>query len=270
MKKDRLPTLSVPTEEATERVSEQIRKGEDIRDRSIAYPEDLGEARKAYNRWNAYNVDMLRRFFDTTVVADEYRQVVFEPPTLSLEPEPFTKKVADFKQGMGRKIHKLQSIRDRLPLFSVHEIRRIAGGRNEVRKGTLFIVTPDKHEDPEQANVLITMRLAAMERGLQPLMAENPDSKKPINPQALDLLTTAEFVVADLTHGRPEVYFQAGFAEAFGNTPIYVAKKGTEVAFDTGEYEVIFFKDNEQLLAELNKRLAGMMEKGKVHVKAST
>jgi hypothetical protein len=270
MKKDRLPALTVSTEEALGRVSEQIRKGEDIRDRSLAYPEDLEEARKAYNRWNAYNVDMLRRFFDTTVVADEYRQVVFEPPTLSLEPEPFTKKVTDFKQGLDRKVHKLNSIRDRLPLFSVHEVRRIAAGRNEVRKGTLFIVTPDKNEDPDQANVLITMRLAAMERGLQPMLAEKGNSGKPIGPQALDLLTAAEFVVADLTHGRPEVYFQAGFAEAFGNTPIYVAKKGTEVAFDTGEYQVIFFEDNEQLLAELNKRLAGLMEKTKVHVKAGT
>ena len=259
----RLPTLLIPTEEAGDQIEERVRKGEQLRDRKIAYSEDLEEARKEYQRWNTYNLDMLTRFFDTPGVADEYRHTPFESAILSLEPEPVEKRASDFRKGMDRKIHKLASIGDRLPLFSFHQFRRTAASAPNVVLGSLFITIPSADYDAEMRNVLMAIKLASMECGLEPIQIVNPDGNGPISPKILETLANAEFVVADLTHERPCVYFIAGFAEAMCNTPVYVARKGTKISFDPEDYSVIFYENNENLRAQLHERLQDLKEHGK-------
>jgi len=250
-----LPVLRVPIGEAEEQLTERIEKGIAIRDRKIVYPEDLEKARSEYQRWNTYNLDMLKRFFSTPAIPQEYRQVPFKPSDISLRPSPLAKRADDFKQGISRRIHKLESIRDRLPLFECKQGRSAMMTGDRARKGTVYVSLPPRDGDTELGNVFITVRLAALECGLEPLVPDDPPVNGVITHEVIKELASAELVIADLTHSSPNVYYQAGFAEARGNTPVYIARKGTRVPLDLEEHSVIFFENTEQLLSELETRL---------------
>lgn len=57
----------------------------------------------------------------------------------------------------------------------------------------------------------------------------------------MESIQKAEYVIVDLTESRPNVFYEAGYAQGIGKIPIYIAKKGTELEFDLKDYPVIFF-----------------------------
>ena len=63
----------------------------------------------------------------------------------------------------------------------------------------------------------------------------------------LESIQKAEFVIADLSHARPNVYFEVGYAHGLGKIPIYVASSDTKLEFDLKDYPVIFFKGLREL-----------------------
>jgi hypothetical protein len=82
-----------------------------------------------------------------------------------------------------------------------------------------------------------------------------------ITGRMLTSIEDAEFVVVDLTNARPNVYYEAGYAQGLGKTPVYLARKGTEIPFDIKDYPVILYpymRDLKTLLADrLNAVRAG-------------
>ncbi|MGH6902290.1 MAG: hypothetical protein ACREIR_06075 [Geminicoccaceae bacterium] len=75
----------------------------------------------------------------------------------------------------------------------------------------------------------------------------------------------ATFVVADVTFGSVNVYYELGFAEALGKDVIVVAKEGTELPFDTNDIPTTFFRDQtrlEQSLRSRIERLTGRQARG--------
>ena len=59
----------------------------------------------------------------------------------------------------------------------------------------------------------------------------------------MESIRRAEYFIVDLTHSRANVYYEAGYAQGLGKTPIYVARQGTPLEFDLKDYPVIFFKN---------------------------
>ena len=81
-------------------------------------------------------------------------------------------------------------------------------------------------------------------------------------PRIIQSIDRAEFVICDLTHDRPNVYFEAGYAHGRGKVPIYVARKGTRIHFDVKDYPVIFFGSLRELRDQLSERLKALATKG--------
>jgi hypothetical protein len=65
----------------------------------------------------------------------------------------------------------------------------------------------------------------------------------------------ATFVVADVTFGSVNVYYELGFAEALGKDVIVVAKEGTELPFDTNDIPTTFFRNQTRLEEALRSRI---------------
>jgi nucleoside 2-deoxyribosyltransferase len=82
-----------------------------------------------------------------------------------------------------------------------------------------------------------------------------------ITDRIIESIDRAEFVICDLTHARPNVYFEAGYAHGRGKVPIYIAREGTEIHFDIKDYPVIFFGSVRELKKELNERLKGVAKR---------
>jgi hypothetical protein len=71
----------------------------------------------------------------------------------------------------------------------------------------------------------------------------------------LAAIESAEFVVADLTHPKPNVFYEAGFAQGLGKTPIYLARKGSVIPFDVKDYPIILYPNMRELRTQLAERL---------------
>lgn len=63
------------------------------------------------------------------------------------------------------------------------------------------------------------------------------------------------FLVTDLTTGNQGAYFETGYAMALGKEVIRICKEGEEVHFDQNHYNIIFYNDQVDLKAKLEKRL---------------
>jgi nucleoside 2-deoxyribosyltransferase len=64
-------------------------------------------------------------------------------------------------------------------------------------------------------------------------------------------IQTCGFVIADLTIGRPNVYYEVGCAMALGKKLILTSKKDREVHFDLAGYNRIEWSGSENLKKQL-------------------
>ena len=130
--------------------------------------------------------------------------------------------------------------------------------RQSVVAGFVFIAMPMGSDDPLLEDVHEAIKEVATDIDLQAERVDDPQTNERISPRILESLRTAEFVVADLTHSKPNVYFEAGYAEAMGTTPVYIARVGTDLEFDVQDYPVIFFENVTDLKRDLARRLKGL------------
>ncbi len=124
-----------------------------------------------------------------------------------------------------------------------------------------------------------TSMRAAFEEGIKPALIEckyeppfrvddpehdhavvEPSFTDRIDDRILSEIRRARFVVADATGHRPNVYFEAGFADGLGIPIIWTCKAGSEadLSFDTRQIEHIVWKDpsdlRDRLAAKIRRR----------------
>lgn len=124
-----------------------------------------------------------------------------------------------------------------------------------------FIAMAMHAEDAELDDVLDAIKEGASRCGIQAERIDDLQSNERITDRVLESIRNAEYVVVDLTHSKPNVYYEAGYAQALGKTPIYLAKHGTTVEFDLKDYPVIFFSGLRQLKDSLEKRLRSLADR---------
>lgn len=126
--------------------------------------------------------------------------------------------------------------------------------------GYAFIAMPIDPEDIELEDVLDSIKEACSRCGIHAERVDEPPTSERITDRILESIQRAEYVIVDLTNSKPNVFYEAGYAQGRGKTPIYIARRGTELEFDLKDYPVIFFKNMKQLKDQLEKRLRGPSE----------
>jgi hypothetical protein len=71
----------------------------------------------------------------------------------------------------------------------------------------------------------------------------------------LEQIKRHRFLICDLTHERPNVYYEIGYAHGLQKEVILTAQKGTQVHFDIASYNVIFYSNATELEDRVAKRL---------------
>ena len=130
-----------------------------------------------------------------------------------------------------------------------------------IQSGYVFIAMPMDPARSELDDVHDAIKQVASDCGLQAERTDDVQQNERITDLILESIRKAQFIVADLTDAKPNVFFEAGYAHGRGKTPIYVARNGTKLEFDLKDYPVIFYSSMRELREGLEKRFRALAAK---------
>jgi hypothetical protein len=90
---------------------------------------------------------------------------------------------------------------------------------------------------------------------------DEPSFTGDILQRIIQRISTAEFVVAELTGARANVYLEVGYAWGKNIPVITLAREGEKLQFDLSTHRCVFYKTIGQLAKELEKLVRGVYER---------
>jgi hypothetical protein len=113
----------------------------------------------------------------------------------------------------------------------------------------------------EFRDVYATYKEVCQEFGFEAERTDESVSLERIVPRVENGIRGSAFVIADVSQGSPNVFYEVGFARGLGKDVIMTARKGTELPFDVGDIPAIFWEIQEDLKEGLRKCLASLRSK---------
>lgn len=111
-----------------------------------------------------------------------------------------------------------------------------------IDRGYCFIMMAMIDKDPMLEDTHDAIRRACAGLGFRGERIDDRQFTGQITEKVLNSIRIAEYVIADLTHERPNVYYEIGFADALGKPIILTARDGTKVHFDLQGHRVLYYK----------------------------
>ena len=135
------------------------------------------------------------------------------------------------------------------------------GDKLKFLKDLVFVGMSFKGEDQEE--VFTAIKEACKELNLSARRVDENYSSGFIILEIIDMIEKAEFIIFDLTHERPNVYYELGYAHGLGNSPsdiLLIAKEGTQLHFDIAALRIRFYKSTEDLRKIIRLYLSQMVK----------
>jgi predicted nucleotide-binding protein len=107
--------LAQPRAHVAEALEKRISAGRALEQRPMRNPDELGEVRSEYIKWNDYNSTLIERAFTTP---KELQKYTASAPIVSVGYSSFAEDVDDQRKLITRKIARLESLLERLDLFT--------------------------------------------------------------------------------------------------------------------------------------------------------
>lgn len=129
-----------------------------------------------------------------------------------------------------------------------------------VRRKSVFVAMPftEEFEDVYQFGIYATIRRCGYicEKVDESVFAGN------IVDRIMDGIRNADFVVADLTLEKPNVYLEVGYAWGMNKPVLLVARDGQRLHFDLSHHKCLFYKNIGRLSEMLEKSVLEMFGPG--------
>jgi len=221
--------------------------------------EDLSDLRQSAKTMRAALRLRRYRFNDLEVINDEDRILGVRPPNQS-DDECLPPLEADvlFHDHASRIIQTIKLIEASADLGMPGVEATGAPSTSNYRPGTAFIMMWMDPSLPELADVVDTVKRSFRQFGISAVRADDIEHDGQITQRVLNEIRTAEFLFADLTGARPNVYYEVGFAHALGRRILLYRKAGTGLHFDLAGYNCPEYANLVDLREKMTKRLESM------------
>jgi len=196
------------------------------------------------------------RYRGVYVHHDEDIVLGVDPP--SQEEEPVTD-VARARRFFTRAVVDVGELID---LLSPGETNQAAGpGTATYRPNTAFIMMAIDKGQPELEDIKNGIKDVCKEFGITGVTADEIEHEGAITDRVLEEIETNEFLIADLTGERPNVYYEVGHAHARSRRVQLFRKAGTKLHFDVAHRNCPEYGNITDLKDQLRKRLVTLTNK---------
>jgi len=124
----------------------------------------------------------------------------------------------------------------------------------------VFVIMPFKGEEMTEAYSVI--KDECLKLGLTARRVDENVGSGFVIREITDLIEEAEFIICDLTHERPNVYYELGYAHGVGNEAsdlLLIAREGSSLHFDIAPLRVQYYSSDEHLRAIISSSLREMI-----------
>ena len=104
-----------------------------------------------------------------------------------------------------------------------------------------------------------TIKNICAEFDIDAVRADDVEHSRRITDIVIEHVERCEFLIADLTDARPNVYYEVGCAHALDKRPILYRKKGAELHFDLSVHNVPEYRNITDLKEQLRERFEAIM-----------
>lgn len=127
-----------------------------------------------------------------------------------------------------------------------------------LKRNTAFVLMAMDPLKPGLQDVYETIKEVFKVFGVRAYRADEIQHQDRITDVILNEIGSCEYVIADLSLERPNVYYEIGYAHAKGKKPILVRASGTNLHFDLSVHNVPEYQNMKELRDILRKRLTAI------------
>lgn len=129
----------------------------------------------------------------------------------------------------------------------------------DTKKNTAFVLMAMSPEIPELEDIYQAIKSVCYNFGINAYRADEIEHQDKITDLILKEIETCEYLIADLSYERPNVYYEIGYSHAKEKRPILYRKRGTNLHFDLSVHNVPEYKNTTELRELLTKRFEAIL-----------
>ncbi len=197
----------------------------------------------------------LYEFSEPEVLHDEGEVLGFQPASQS-DTTPVHPKIAlrnyqrDIENILG-----LVELLDVSPTFVTEEWRANPQSTTSYEPNSAFVMMAIDRDDPGLEDTYNTIRDCFGDFSIAAVRADEIEHEGRITDKVRERINKSEFLMADLTNEKPNVYYEVGYAHALDKRVILYRKRGTKLHFDLSEYNCPEYDNMTGLKEMLTRRL---------------